>query len=259
MSEPLDDLAERIANDIRERKPFQLSGIADLDLQQAYAVQDAVVVQLGGDAQHRAVGGYKLAFNKQASFDYYGITEPCSAPVLADHVLSSGSSVRLDASRELVIEPEIAVVLGKDLPASGLTSEQAKSAISHYVAAFELLDARGAFALDPSAAEAVAQGVYNVGAVLGAIRLTPDEVDLATLPVSLTLGSAEPMEARGAAPQHPVEAVCWLANHLGARGHRLKAGMIVLCGTHLPAQTIRQTGLIQLAMGPLGSVELAVT
>ncbi|WP_312796447.1 2-keto-4-pentenoate hydratase [Tianweitania sp.] len=258
MSEAADNLARRIATDICERKPFQLSGIADLDLQQAYAVQDAVVDQLASGPARRAIGGYKLAFNKQASFDYYGITEPCSAPVFADRIMPSGSSVRLDAYGELVIEPEIAAVLGEDLPGSGVTLEQANNAISHYTAAFELLDLRGAFALDPSAAEAVAQGVYNVGAVLGKTRIEPGEVDVATLPVSLVLDTSEPMKARGAAPQHPAEAVCWLANHLGARGYRLKAGMIVLCGTHLPAQTIRQAGLIQLAMGSLGRVELAV-
>ncbi|MBS9720847.1 fumarylacetoacetate hydrolase family protein [Tianweitania sp. BSSL-BM11] len=252
-------LAERIADDIRESRAFRLSGLNRLDLPQAYAVQDAVVDRLASDPRAHAIGGYKLAFNKQASFDYYGITEPCSAPVFANRILPSGSSLRLDSYRQLVIEPEIAAVLGEDLPTSAVTIEQAGNAISHYVAAFELLDVRGAFDFDPSAAEAVAQGVYNVGAVLGKTRLKPENLEISALPVSLILGGAEPMEARGAAPQDPVDAVCWLANHLGARGQGLKAGMIVLCGTHLPAQTIRQTGVLQLDMGPLGRVELALT
>jgi hypothetical protein len=34
--------------------------------------------------------------------------------------------------------------------------------------------------------------------------------------------------------------------------------MIVLCGTHLPAQTITHAGNIRLEMGRLGSVDIAV-
>jgi 2-keto-4-pentenoate hydratase len=259
VSNVAEDLAQRIARDIREQNPFRLSGSIGTDLARAYAVQDKVTLKLMAHRPGRSIGGYKLAFNKQASFDYYGISEPCSAPVFADRIFYTGAELQLDAYRQLVIEPEIAVVLGEELPLSGVTPEQAHAAISHYVAAFELLDVRDAFALDPSAAEAVAQGVYNAGAVLGETRLQLNALDLATLPVRLALDDDEPLQAVGAAPQHPVDAVCWLANHLGARGQMLRAGMILLCGTHLPAQTLTQRAAIRLDMGPLGEIALQVS
>jgi 2-keto-4-pentenoate hydratase len=252
--------AREILGDLREDRSFRLIDGIGTDLDLAYRVQDVVTEQLLGLRGERKIGGYKLAFNKQASFDYYGISEPCSAPAFSDGVVISGTELSLSNYRQLVIEPEIAVVLGHDLPGNGVvTREQVGQAISHVTAAFELLDVRDAFKLDPSAAQAVAQGVYNVGAVLGSTRFDLQVLDLTTLPVCLRLGKGEVLQAVGTAPQHPVDAVHWLANHLARRGKTLEAGMIVLCGTHLPAQTIAQPGDISLEMGPLGRVDVTVT
>lgn len=258
MSGSPQELADGVVRDLREGRSFRLVESVGTDLDLAYRIQDAVTARLQSD--RREVGGYKLAFNKQASFDYYGLAEPCSAPIFADQISASGTRLRLDAHRQFVIEPEIAVILGADLPGQGVvTPDQVRQAIGYVVAAFELMDVRGAFDLDPSAAQAVAQGIYNVGAVLGATRLDLGELDIAALPATLSLGSAPPLSVVGGAPQHPVDAVCWLANHLAKRGQALKAGMIVLCGTHLSAQTIAKVGDVYLDMGPLGGVELSVT
>lgn len=260
MTNTVESCAEQITRDIRERRAFRLVPFVGTDLGLAYRIQGMVMEQLSAGGTRHAVGGYKLAFNKPSSFDYYGTTESCSAPVFADRIGKSGAVLQRDTFRQLVIEPEIAAVLGGDLPADGtVTPGQAQQAISHVVAAFELMDVRGAFDRDPSAAEAVAQGIYNVGAVLGTTRLDLDALDATTLPASLTLMDGQHLTAFGAAPQHPVDAVCWLANHLAERDLGLKAGMIVLCGTHLPGQTITQAGSIRLDMGRLGSVDMVVS
>jgi 2-keto-4-pentenoate hydratase len=182
-------LADGIADDVGEGKLFRLVDGIGTDLEMAYRVQDALTERLLASGPKRRIGGYKLAFNKQASFDYYGLSEPCSAPVFSDGIAASGVELQLSSYRQLVIEPEIAVVLGGDLPDAGPVSrEQVTEAIGHVTAAFELLDVREAFKLDPSAAQAVAQGVYNVGAVLGSTRCDLQALDLTSLPVRLTLG-----------------------------------------------------------------------
>lgn len=251
------NLADTIADDLRECAPFRrLELEVGTDLARAYDLQDAVIERLLANRPGRKMAGYKLGFNKQSSYDYYGITEPCAAPVLSDRVVDGGAVLVFSDYRDLVIEPEIVAYIAADLPDTGtVTPMQARAAIREFGAAFELLDPRGAFALDPSAAEAVAQGIHNVGAVLGATRLPSDAVDLSRLPVRLTVGSAVIGEATGAAPQSPDEAVAWLANHLARRGRRLEAGMVVLCGTHLPAQPITGPRRVRLDMGQLGAVD----
>lgn len=251
----MDALAETIASDVIEQRPFDPHGEAvgtDLDL--AYRVQEKVVRRLMAHRPGRAIGGYKLAFNKASSFAYYGITEPCLAPVFGDRIVRSGAQLDGGAYRELVIEPELIVTLAADV-AAGADHAAVAAAIGLVQPGFELMDARGAFAHDPSAAEAVAQGIYNAGAVVGDPGVAIEALDPAAIETTVTIDGAVVGQAVGAAPQHPVDAVAWVAGALAARGERLKSGMIVLCGTHLPTRTITAPADIRVDMSGLGRAE----
>ena len=253
-------LARQIERDISEHKSFEPVLNGNLDLEYAYQVQDAVVDLLIGENGDKRIGGYKLAFNNPAAFEHYGLTEPCRAPVLANRIVDSGQDLQRSAFRQLAIEPEIAVIIGQTLPATATTtSEDVRNAIDYAVAAIELLDVRNAFDIAPTAAEAVAQGVYNAGVVIGDTRLSFEMLDLETLPVSLHLDTQPPVSAVGAAPQNPIDAVCWLANHLGRRGACLEKGMIVLCGTHLPVRFVDAAKSVRVQMGPLGEVSFQLS
>lgn len=249
-------ISDRIVSDIRGGQPFQrYADEVGTDLTKAYRIQDAVTERLLRDVPGRRIAGYKIAFNKTSSLAYYDLSEPCIAPVFSDLVVATGA--RFDASRyrDFVIEPELVITLSEDLvhDAARDDADLARH-VASVRAGIELMDVRGAFVHDPSAAEAVAQGVYNVGAVLG-----PDEVAIGTLDiehVTTTLhrnGKLEG-EATGAAPQHPLDVLRWLSERLDREGKALEAGMIVLCGTHLPGYPVSGPASIEIAMGPLGTV-----
>ncbi len=251
----IETLAGPIARDVIERRSFDPHGKAigtDLDL--AYRVQEKVVRRLIAHRPGRAIGGYKLAFNKASSYAYYGITEPCLAPVFADRIAMSGVQLDGAAYRELVIEPELIVTLSADIE-TGADTAAVAAAIGLVQPGFELMDVRGAFAHDPSAAQAVAQGIYNAGAVIGGPGLAIEALDTAAIETSVTIDGAVVGQAVGAAPQHPVEAVAWVAKTLEARGERLRSGMIVLCGTHLPTRTVTAPTDIRVEMSGLGRAE----
>ncbi|MGO4837026.1 fumarylacetoacetate hydrolase family protein, partial [Rhizobiaceae sp. 2RAB30] len=166
----------------------------------------------------------------------------------------SGAQLEGAAYHELVIEPELIVTLAADI-AAGADHATVAAAIGLVQPGFELMDARGAFAHDPSAAQAVAQGIYNAGAVVGGPGLAIEALDTAAIETSVTIDGAVVGQAVGAAPQHPVEAVAWVAKTLEARGERLRSGMIVLCGTHLPTRTVTAPTDIRVEMSGLGRAE----
>jgi len=45
---------------------------------------------------------------------------------------------------------------------------------------------------------------------------------------------------------------------MARRGLRLQAGMILMCGTHLPVQAIGEAGAVRVYMGIFGSMSFSV-
>lgn len=244
------NLAREIAKDIRERRPFVPHDIADMA--EAYRIQAEVTSALSSPG--RRIGGYKIAFNRPSSRDYYGLAEPCYAPMFADEIRASDGSVPRSGFLDPVIEPEVAIRLGTILTG---TEDQAalKTAIAAFLPAIELMDVRGAFAHDPSAAAAVAQRIYSRGAVLGE-GTAELPVDTADILARLTFDGGLVGEERGAAPQSPLEALAWLSMRLAADGLPLEAGMVVLTGAYLPGFAVSRAGLVEVDMEPLGSVSV---
>ncbi|MEO3997442.1 hypothetical protein [Mesorhizobium sp. CAU 1732] len=249
-------VSDRIVSDIRNGRPFQrYADEVGTDLAEAYHIQDAVTERLLGDVPGRRIAGYKIAFNKGSSLAYYGLSEPCIAPVFSDLVVGSGARFDANRYRDFVIEPELVITLSEDLVHD---VERDDAGLARHVASvragIELMDVRGAFAHDPSAAEAVAQGVYNVGAVLGPEEVAIGDLDVERIITTLHRNGKLEGEATGAAPQHPLDVLRWLSERLDRDGRALEAGMIVLCGTHLPGHPVSGPASIDIAMGPLGKV-----
>lgn len=249
----MSDIAERIVADIRALSPFdpREDEIADLDA--AYRIQRDVTRALREGHAGRRIAGYKIAFNRQSSMDYYRLQEPCHAPLFSDQIYETGVELPVASFRDLVIEPEIALRLRAGLTGRETLSEVA-DAIDAWLPAIEIMDARGAFPRDPSAAAAVAQRVHNEGAVLGMASVGP--FDMADIVVSVKIEGETVGSAAANAPQAPLEAVHWLAQRLARDGLTLDAGMVVLTGAHLPGKAIAGTGRVEVELAPLGRVTM---
>ena len=252
----IETITQAVVRDIREGRDFALQplGEAPDEMAMAYAVQAKVVARLAEDRGD--IAGYKLAFNRASSMEYYGLEEPCFAPVFAGPIHASGHEIEICRHHHLLAESETCITLGKDVPAGPLSRAIAIGCIASVHAAFELLDHRGAFVLDPSAAQAVAQGIYNVGAVLGEPSTDLSVLEGTQASARLLVDGQVEAEGVNAAPQDPVDAVLWLASTLARQGTPLKAGMIVLCGTHLPAKEVSAPCGLVLEMTGLGAVRL---
>lgn len=249
-------LAVEIGREIARHAPFVSRADQVPDLATGYAVQDALVDYLIEHGTRGAVTGYKVAANSPALLALFNMDEPVSARIFADQRHESPARLRRADFNQFAFEPEIAAVLGADLPIGTVAHDRASvvASIARFVPAFELLDLRQ---VDPPRArmpDMVAANISNEGIVLGGPGVAADALDPAALRAEVLFDGAVVQDVTGAAPQHPLDVVAWLANHLGARGLMLTAGMVVLCGTHTPIQRPDGVSRIGLRMSGLGEV-----
>jgi 2-keto-4-pentenoate hydratase len=156
-----------------------------------------------------------------------------------------------------VLEPEIAVHLGRDLP-GGVGEEAAREAIAAMGAAFELAD----IAFPPDDPEAIlAANVYQRAVVLGPASEAGARADLTGVEAQVCRDGEEvartddPEEMTGGI----VELVAYLADLLDAFGEGLRAGDVVIAGTVVPALEVADGGEIHFDLGRLGTVDVTIT
>jgi 2-keto-4-pentenoate hydratase len=256
------NLISKIVEDIANHAAFE--HYADLipdNVDAAYFIQDQVVEMLTARGVRAAPCGYKLALSSQHLMAHFGRSEPCYGRIFSDQKWQSGASLSAKDYRGLLIEAEIMAVMATDMPRQegGHTRASAEAAVERYFPAVELVDTRDLELPKARVPSVVAQNITTEGLVYGGPGLIPQELEVESLPVSLSFDGVVVAQTKGTPPQHPGDAIAWLANLLMARGGMLKAGDVVICGTHVPPPPLAGASHVLLDMGPLGQVEFTVS
>ena len=101
----------------------------------------------------------------------------------------------------------------------------------------------------------VADDFFNAACVLGAPVEAWRELDLAAIRGRMTINGAEVGAGSGGdILGHPLEALAWLANALGARGRHLEAGTFVLLGSVVQTRWVDAGDLVEVEIEGLGRV-----
>ena len=218
--------AERIAEHIfeahRRRARFErLRGeLAPASLEEAYVVQDAVHRRFAA-AGWGPLGGHKIALTSRAVQELCGVDQPAGGAIFARTIHASPATLALATSCISASSSSSAVRLGRDLPAAGAPYDRASvaPAVATCMAAFELIEDRGADYGDLDAASILTDKCWCGGVVLGPEVADWQGLDLAAAPVELVWnGEIVDQGVTGAAMGHPFEALAWLANLLASRG-----------------------------------------
>jgi 2-keto-4-pentenoate hydratase len=181
----------------------------------------------------------------------------------ARQVVRAPASVRAADYGRLLVEFEIALLLGSDLKAgsAAYAPHQVSAAVAAVMPAFELADDLGAdyAALASRGLELAADNAWNEGAVLGRAIEDWRGIDLASVRGTARVNGRLVGEGYGAdAMGSPLEALAWIANHLRGRGGFLRKGDVVITGSLVASQFPRAGDQLQFDAGPLGVIELAV-
>lgn len=256
------DIIARIAEDIQKGSAFD-PHVSDppRDMEQAYKDQDALHAYMIDKGYRSKLSGYKIAVNAKPQMMHFKVHEPASGRVYADQTSPTPARRRAADYDTFMFEPEIAAVMGSSLTTDGgpVSRDQTMAAIARFVPALELLDLRKVHLPNVHLPDVVAQNITNAGAVIGGPGVAPQDLEVDTIDTTVSVSDQPEVEVVGAAPQDPIEAVHWLANHLAKRGLALQEGQIVLCGTHIPMRRVEGPAEIVVTMSGLGRVELVLT
>jgi 2-keto-4-pentenoate hydratase len=239
--QPIDAaLVERAADWLAEqhagRRPFcgLPANCRPGSVAEAYAIQDALVA-----TKARACGvpvGWKIALSNAAMQRFVGLHEPIAGRLHARQVVGAPARTTAADYGRLLIEFEIAVELGADLPAKNgaYNRKSVAPAVAAVRPAFELADDRAAdyAELNRHALQLVADNAWNEGAVLGRRRTDWWTLNLATMTGTVSLDGERIGTGTGADLMgHPLDALAWLANHAAQRGQPMRAGEVAILGS----------------------------
>lgn len=204
------------------------------------------------DAGEAALG-WKVGFGTPAALQKFSLDAPLVGFLMQKALLPSGGVVSLEGWVKPVAEPEIAVHMGRDLPA-GADRAAAAAAIAAFSPAIELADME----TPPEDVETILAGnIYQRHVVLG----PPDETraggSTAGLTARITRRGAEAGRTTDpeAATGNLVDIVRHVADLLPAFGDGLRAGDIIITGSLVPPLFIEADETeIAFALDPVGSV-----
>lgn len=235
--------------------------LAPKTAEEAYAVQDAFLA-LRSD-KLGPIAGYKIALSSAEMQRFVGVDAPQAGAILRSQLQRTPGRVRAADYLHLIVEFEIAVEIGDDLPKADAPfgRERILQAVAAVMPAIEIADDRGAdySQLSRHPHELIADNGWNEGAVLGEGVREWRTLDLGQMPGVATINGRKVGEGRGeAAMGHPLDAVAWIANHLASQDRGLLRGEVVITGSLITSKPAKAGDRIEFTVGGLGKVDLSV-
>ena len=223
---------------------------AHLTVEGAYRIQ-AELMRRKVAAGDRIVG-YKAALTSKAMQQREGIDSPVLGTLLESKLLQEAEPVSLKGFLKGTLEPEVGVVMARDLEGPGVTPQSALAAIAGYVAAIEVGDIRteGKRTLQHT----ICCNTFNGGHLFGT-ALTAPSIDLRREGMNMSvngrhIASATAIEVLG----DPVLSVVFMANKLAELGQSLKAGMVLLTGSIVSSIAVHPGDAVRIDFTRIGEI-----
>jgi 2-keto-4-pentenoate hydratase len=210
------------------------------------------------DADHAAGGrrlGWKTGMGGPVA-EKMGTTGALVGYMTGATLLPDGVTIDVSDWTNPLLEPEIAIRMGRDLPA-GSTREEALASIDAIASAIEVADVDLPFE-DPEAI--FGKKLFHRGVILGTFDTGRAGADVEG--VTLTVRGREKEYADHVDPLIPIgnlgDVACHVANVVAQMGETLAAGDIVITGSGIPAIPMAGEGRMEVVHHNLGATSLTV-
>jgi 2-keto-4-pentenoate hydratase len=221
-------------------------------LDDALRIQDRMVRVYG-----QKVGGFKCSVPTAETT----LIAPIFAPTIGSGVPCYVRAAAPNAGDTARIEPEVAFVLGRNLPPrkTPYSEAEVRAAVSEVRLVLELLGCRY---LDPTGLpflEMLADCVSNQGLFVGPVVARGLDAPLSefALRIERTDGAAPQLlkAQQGKHPDgNPLLPLYWIANFQAARGTGLRAGQIVTTGSYAGMIDVPLLAPLRIQFGELGEI-----
>ena len=191
--------------------------------------------------------------------------DPSFAYILRSDSLEAGAQVSSSqyVDGDVLVEAEIAFVMGADLEDEEHTRAQVMAAIREVAGAIELIDVRvipGEEGVEPTMNHMIAANLSHAGVMLTSERKALDEVDLIAELATVFVDGEE--QASGEGKQimgsNPLDALFWLANALPEHGLHLRAGDVVITGSLYDNPTLVSGSTAEVRFSSFGSISVSM-
>jgi 2-keto-4-pentenoate hydratase len=227
--------------------------IAPASVEDAYAVQEALCRLWA--PRRGAVAGLKIATTTRVMQQLMGIDHPCAGMIFASRVHRSPAAVRKADYVNVRVECELAVRLGRDLAQQKppYNRDSVRAGVAEIMAAFELIEDRGADYRLCQATSLIADNAWNGGIVIGAAIVPPPGFDFDGIGGTLARDGREVAKGK---TDDPLGALAWLANLAVARGRPISAGMVVITGSVIATVDFAPGEMLRFALEGVGDCSL---
>jgi 2-keto-4-pentenoate hydratase len=228
----------------------------DLTSEDAYQIQEINIKR-----SEMPIFGYKLGYTSVQMREQMNISEPNFGVLLRDQWIDASETFAQLSREDLIhplIEPEIAILIGKDIRSYSNNVNDIQSYVSAVMPALEVVDTRY-HSYQFTLIDNIADNSSSARFITGKPEALSKLISLNDLRVEL-LCSGQPL-AQGLASdcmENPLKALTWLSNDLISKGNYLQAGQIVMTGGLTKAQVVHEGDLFDATFGKLGNVQLKI-
>lgn len=249
-----ESLSERLLEAERARTPIPplTDELPGLTVRDAYGIQRALVKARGEETV-----GYKLGFTSAAMREQMEIAGPNYGRLTrAMQVNPDAGPIGLSELIHPRVEPELAVLIEKDLAGPGMIPAQIYPSVRWAFGALEIVDSRYQnyrFRAEDNTADNSSAARFVLGPPI-CLSATPD-LRLAGALLwkdGRVVASGVGADALG----DPIRAVAWLADRLGEEGRVLEGGSVVLTGGLTKAHPVGGGGTFMAEFGGMGAVKV---
>jgi 2-keto-4-pentenoate hydratase len=224
--------------------------IRPTEIADALAIQRRVGVLIG-----QPIGGWKCSVPSAP--------RPIAcAPIFAPTIVTASPCPVVAAGGTIKIEPEIAFMLARDLPARATpySEEEVRGALREARFVLEIVSSRYAEPASVAFPEALADSIANQGLFIGPVVPDAFSRPLSAFPVTVKTGNDTLATRDGKHPDgEPLRPLYWLANYLAQRGDPLRAGMIVTTGSYCGVIEVPLDVPLTIQYGDLGTLAVTLT
>lgn len=230
-----------------EQGPRLPESCRPVDIDTALAIQAAVTEQLG-----ERTGAWKCSMPSEGRIGL--------APIHAGTVHTASPCPAWAHAGQVRVEPELAFIIGHDLPAREQPYSAAKvdAAIAGTHLALELIDSRYSDPATIAFPENLADGLVNQGLFIGPQIDGERARTAAAMAIRVVPESGQDIQLNGrhpnAAPRAPLY---WLAEFLRSKGQGLRAGQAVITGSYAGSFDVPVGQELAIHYGELGVLRVS--